>query len=393
MEKTDTARNSEIGRRANAGKGFARTLCALGLMGSLVLMPVAQAAYAAPTDDLATAEAQLSSRGDELQALEEQLDQQSDDLEQTKSQMYELQDKISSTEQELSTAQDELSSRIRTSYKSGATNFLDVLLNSSSFRELISNFYINGKFDQSDAEALQSVKDLKTQLEDEKTQLEQTQQQQEQQLADTQDQVAEYQQKLSEAQSYYDTLSAEVQQQVAEQAAADQSNGGATAAVEAIQSNQAASTQGGTSPNTNTTTITNTNTNTNTNNDNGGSSNSGSNSGSNAYGGAGLASAYSMIGVPYVWGGTSSSGVDCSGLVVYCYGWGRGRTTYDMIASLKASGDWKTDMSQLSAGDLVFTSAGHVGIFIGNGYMIHAPSPGRTVCTVKIWSFIGGGTY
>jgi cell wall-associated NlpC family hydrolase len=50
-------------------------------------------------------------------------------------------------------------------------------------------------------------------------------------------------------------------------------------------------------------------------------------------------------------------------------------------------------MSQLSAGDLVFTSAGHVGIYIGNGYMIHAPSPGRTVCTVKIWSFIGGGTY
>ena len=100
-----------------------------------------------------------------------------------------------------------------------------------------------------------------------------------------------------------------------------------------------------------------------------------------------------MIGVPYVWGGTSASGVDCSGLVCYSYGYKRGRTTYDMIGSLQATGDWKTSMSELSVGDLVFPSSGHVGIYIGNGQMIHAPSPGRTVCIASVYSFIGGGTY
>jgi cell wall-associated NlpC family hydrolase len=50
-------------------------------------------------------------------------------------------------------------------------------------------------------------------------------------------------------------------------------------------------------------------------------------------------------------------------------------------------------MSELSAGDLVFTDQGHVGIYIGGGMMIHAPRPGKTVCEQVVWSCIGGGTY
>lgn len=64
-----------------------------------------------------------------------------------------------------------------------------------------------------------------------------------------------------------------------------------------------------------------------------------------------------------------------------------------MIASLQASGDWKTSLSELSVGDLVFPSSGHVGIYIGNGQMIHAPHEGATVCIGSVYSFIGGGTY
>jgi cell wall-associated NlpC family hydrolase len=45
-------------------------------------------------------------------------------------------------------------------------------------------------------------------------------------------------------------------------------------------------------------------------------------------------------------------------------------------------------------GDLVFTSAGHVGIYTGNHTMIDAPYPGRTVVQRTIWTtIIGGGTY
>ena len=116
-------------------------------------------------------------------------------------------------------------------------------------------------------------------------------------------------------------------------------------------------------------------------------------SGGHAASGGGLSTAYSMIGVPYVWGGTSTSGVDCSGLVNVCYGGARGRTTYSMIGSLQASGDWKTSMSELNVGDLVFPHSGHVGIYIGDGMMIHAPSPGRSVCIAPVYSFYGGGAY
>ena len=109
--------------------------------------------------------------------------------------------------------------------------------------------------------------------------------------------------------------------------------------------------------------------------------------------GAGISGAYSMLGVPYVSGGMSASGVDCSGLINVVYGGARGRTTYAMIDSLQATGDWKTSMDQLVPGDLVFTGPGHVGIYVGGGQMIHAPVPGKSVSISPVWSFYGGGTY
>ncbi len=117
-----------------------------------------------------------------------------------------------------------------------------------------------------------------------------------------------------------------------------------------------------------------------------GSSESGSTSG----GGSGV---YGMIGTPYVWGGMSSGGVDCSGLVNYVYGGARGRTTYAMIGSLQASGDWKTSMDQLQPGDLVFPSADHVGIYVGNGMMVHASMSKGCVVEAPVYAFYGGGSY
>jgi peptidoglycan hydrolase CwlO-like protein len=100
--------------------------------------------------------------------------------------------------------------------------------------------------------------------------------------------------------------------------------------------------------------------------------------------------------VPYVSGGTSpETGLDCSGLVKYVYGKcgvSVPRTTSSIEAWLKSRGTWTTDMSQLSYGDIVFTSAGHVGVYAGNGYIIDAPVPGRMVSYRKVWSFYGGGS-
>lgn len=90
--------------------------------------------------------------------------------------------------------------------------------------------------------------------------------------------------------------------------------------------------------------------------------------------------AMKYIGVPYVWGGTSPSGFDCSGLVQYVYaenGISIPRVTYTQQAAATP-----VSFSDLQPGDLVFWggSAYHVGIYIGDGKYIHSPAPGQSVC-------------
>ena len=85
-----------------------------------------------------------------------------------------------------------------------------------------------------------------------------------------------------------------------------------------------------------------------------------------------------FIGIPYVYGGTSPSGFDCSGFVKYVYahfGVELPRVTYDQIKLGTSIGE-----SELREGDLVFFRGGdHVGIYIGGGQYIHAPRTGRTI--------------
>ena len=92
-----------------------------------------------------------------------------------------------------------------------------------------------------------------------------------------------------------------------------------------------------------------------------------------------------FIGVPYVWGGMSPSGFDCSGLVKYVYGHfgiNLSRTTKTQINEGR-----EISRNQLQLGDLVFPSNGHVTLYVGNNQVLHAPQPGDRVKISKIWSF------
>lgn len=95
------------------------------------------------------------------------------------------------------------------------------------------------------------------------------------------------------------------------------------------------------------------------------------------------ASALGYLGTPYVWGGTTPSGVDCSGLVYLVYSpyvANLPRTSYDQWTAGAA-----VDRADLAAGDLVFfntdgSGASHVGIYIGDGQFVHpAASTQRVV--------------
>ncbi len=95
--------------------------------------------------------------------------------------------------------------------------------------------------------------------------------------------------------------------------------------------------------------------------------------------------ARNFIGVPYVFGGMSANGFDCSGLVKYVYGHfgiNISRTTKTQINEGKEVG-----INQLQLGDLVFPSSGHVTLYVGNGKVIHAPQPGDHVKISNLWKF------
>jgi cell wall-associated NlpC family hydrolase len=88
--------------------------------------------------------------------------------------------------------------------------------------------------------------------------------------------------------------------------------------------------------------------------------------------------AMQYLGVPYVWGGASPSGFDCSGFVMYVYA--QVGVSLPHNAAAQYGYGSPVSRSELAPGDLVFFDGlGHVGIYIGGGQFIHAPHTGDVV--------------
>jgi cell wall-associated NlpC family hydrolase len=119
---------------------------------------------------------------------------------------------------------------------------------------------------------------------------------------------------------------------------------------------------------------------------------SGGTSSSGAHGNI-VAIAQQYLGVPYVWGGASPSGFDCSGLAMYCYA--QVGVSLPHNAAMQYASITHVAHGSEQPGDLVFfgysaSSIHHVGIYVGGGSMIDAPYTGTVV---RYDSAFGGDYY
>lgn len=319
-----------------------------------------------------------------------------DQISDTENQISDLQTNIDQKQAELTQAQDVLAERVGASYRAGNASMIDVLMQATSFDDFISRLYYANKTADSDAQAIQNVKDIKASLEADQQSLYEQQAQLETLRTEQESAMSELQDRIDAAQSYASSLDDEVQsliaQRDAEIAAAAEA---ARIAAEEEAARQAAAAQeaannSGTS-------------------DNSGSSDSGSSdsgwsddsgdSGSNSGGGTGnhdssvVSAAYSLIGTPY-------STLDCSGLTSAAYA-ACGYSLYHQSGvqySIVSGNGNLVGADGLVAGDLVFYARGgsiyHVGLYIGDGYVIDSiPSGGVQVRSMYFCDgFCGGGS-
>ncbi len=125
--------------------------------------------------------------------------------------------------------------------------------------------------------------------------------------------------------------------------------------------------------------------------DNNKNDNSSSGAGSGGYTGTGdqsvgnaiVAAARTYIGVPYVWGGTSYNGIDCSGLTQAAHK-AVGITIPRVSGSQAVSGKKINGLANALPGDVI-CYPGHVAIYIGNERVIHAPTTGQRVKEASVY--------
>lgn len=348
----------------------------------------AASAFAAPSDDK-QAEAQAALQ--KLNQYQSELDQASANYEAAHQEQIDAQNRVDEAQKQIEdkTAQIEkdqqrLSDRARDMYRSGDTNFLDVILGASSFEQFATTWNMLETLNGNDAELVSETKTAREELQAAKQEAEEQAKVASDKAEEAKSVAEAADQKASEMQQTYNSLSAEAQELISQERAAQEAQQQAAAA---------AAEQNGTAGNDAATTITNNNRN------NAASSNSSSNSNSNKNNASSSATnnskpqsvsgnsvvnrAYSQLGKPYQWAAVGPNSFDCSGLVSYCL-----TGSYSRLGTTGTFMGW-TRVSSPQPGDICVNSH-HCGIYIGGGQMIHAP---RTGDVVKVSSVHSGMIY
>lgn len=344
----------------------------------------AASAFAAPSDDK-QAEAQAALQ--KLNQYQSELDQASANYEAAHQEQIDAQNRVDEAQKQIEekTAQIEkdqqrLSDRARDMYRSGDTNFLDVILGASSFEQFATTWNMLETLNGNDAELVSETKTAREELQAAKQEAEEQAKVASDKAEEAKSVAEAADQKASEMQQTYNSLSAEAQELISQERAAQEAQQQAAAA---------AAEQNGTAGNDAATTITNNNRNNTTSSNSSSSSNSNKNNASSSAtnnskpqsvsGNSVVNRAYSQLGKPYKWGAVGPNSFDCSGLVSYCL-----TGSYSRLGTTGTFMGW-TRVSNPQPGDICVNSH-HCGIYIGGGQMIHAPQTGDVVKVSSVHS-------
>lgn len=344
----------------------------------------AASAFAAPSDDK-QAEAQAALQ--KLNQYQSELDQASANYEAAHQEQIDAQNRVDEAQKQIEekTAQIEkdqqrLSDRARDMYRSGDTNFLDVILGASSFEQFATTWNMLETLNGNDAELVSETKTAREELQAAKQEAEEQAKVASDKAEEAKSVAEAADQKASEMQQTYNSLSAEAQELISQERAAQEAQQQAAAA---------AAEQNGTAGNDAATTITNNNRNNTISSNSSSSSNSNKNNASSSAtnnskpqsvsGNSVVNRAYSQLGKPYKWGAVGPNSFDCSGLVSYCL-----TGSYSRLGTTGTFMGW-TRVSNPQPGDICVNSH-HCGIYIGGGQMIHAPQTGDVVKVSSVHS-------
>ncbi len=340
------------------------------LLGTLLLaFAFASSASASP---VSSKKAQLRQVQSKLQNVYHQVDVAVEKYNQASSQLDTVTGQIKENERLLKVAQynlgvanEQLSTRAEDMYRARDVGVVDVLFAANSFDDLVTQLNLMERLGNSDVDTVKSIGAYQLDIKDRRVKLDADKKAAAKLVASAAENKAEVESLQGKLEQMTTGLKSEINRLQAQQAAA------AKAAADA-----AAAQDGG-----------------------GGGTSSGGGGGGTVVdpGGSGHSSvvgiAQRYLGVPYVYGGASPSGFDCSGLAMYCYaqigiGLSHGATDQQHSST-------PVPISALQPGDLVFFGSAsysyHVGIYVGGGSMIHAPHTGAVVSYGSIGgAWIGG---
>jgi cell wall-associated NlpC family hydrolase len=336
---------------------------------SLIISAMAPAAFGAPNTpeieakqtEAVSAEAELERMNVELEVRIEEYNAISESLELTREEILVTRAELDRAREDLDTARTTLSERATSIYKGGSTSALEVFLGARSFTDFLTLLDLAIRISQADADIVAEVKDAKSRVETTALALEQRQAEQLVLQSEAETRARAIQADVEAQARFVGQLNGEVRTLIA----AEEERQRQLAEERARQAAAAAAARGGSS--------------------------GGRTAADPAALGAGqtqvVTIALQYLGVPYVWGGSTPSGFDCSGLTQYCYrqvGVSLPRTSQSQYQAGQHIARDRLDL--LRPGDLVFFGTNgdaddihHVGMYVGDGNYVHAPYTGAVV--------------